>query len=83
MELLTELRSQSTPRVRWTSLIKKAAAVSRAIATQSPKERALLLRTIAAEIEAVRTSLIESACAETALPEARIGGEITLYDSSI
>ena len=59
------------------SLIKKAAAVSRAIATQSPKERALLLRTIAAEIEAVRTSLIESACAETALPEARIGGEIT------
>jgi len=59
------------------SRIKKAAAVSRAIATQSPKERALLLRTIAAEIEAVRTSLIESACAETALPEARIGGEIT------
>jgi NADP-dependent aldehyde dehydrogenase len=59
------------------SLIKKAAAVSRAIATQSPKERALLLRTIAAEIEAVRTSLVESACAETALPEARIGGEIT------
>jgi NADP-dependent aldehyde dehydrogenase len=59
------------------SRIEKAAAVSRAIATQSPKERALLLRTIAAEIEAVRTSLIESACAETALPEARIGGEIT------
>lgn len=59
------------------SRIEKAAAVSRAIATQSPKERALLLRTIAAEIEAVRTSLLESACAETALPEARIGGEIT------
>jgi NADP-dependent aldehyde dehydrogenase len=59
------------------SRIEKAAAVSRAIATQSPKERAHLLRTIAAEIEAVRTSLIESACAETALPEARIAGEIT------
>ncbi|ASY16015.1 NADP-dependent aldehyde dehydrogenase [Candidatus Planktophila sulfonica] len=59
------------------SRIKKAAASAHAIANQSPKERALLLRTIAAEIEAVRTSLVESACAETALPEARIGGEIT------
>lgn len=59
------------------SRIKSAAASSHAIATQSPKERALLLRTIAAEIEAVRTSLVESACSETALPEARIGGEIT------
>ena len=59
------------------SLIKKAAASSGAIATQSPKERALLLRTIASEIEGSRASLIESACAETALPEARIAGEIT------
>ena len=58
-------------------LIKKAAASSQSIAAQSPKERALLLRTIAAEIEAVRVSLVESACAETALPEARISGEIT------
>jgi alpha-ketoglutaric semialdehyde dehydrogenase len=59
------------------SLIKKAAASSHSIATQSPKDRALLLRTIAAEIESSRASLIESACAETALPEARIAGEIT------
>jgi NADP-dependent aldehyde dehydrogenase len=59
------------------SRINKAAASSHTIANQTPKERAHLLRTIAAEIEAVRTSLIESACAETALPEARIAGEIT------
>ena len=59
------------------SLIKRAAASSQSIAAQSPKERALLLRTIAAEIEAVRASLVESACAETALPEARISGEVT------
>ncbi|QLL23560.1 aldehyde dehydrogenase (NADP(+)) [Actinobacteria bacterium IMCC25003] len=58
-------------------LIKKATASSHSIATQSPKKRALLLRTIAAEIEASRASLIELACAETALPEARIAGEIT------
>ena len=45
------------------SLIKKAAASSDLIATQSPKERALLLRTIAAEIEASRASLMDSACA--------------------
>ena len=59
------------------ALIAKAAATRNAIASQSPKERAALLRAIAAEIEAVRPSLIESACAETALPEARIAGEIT------
>jgi len=59
------------------ALIEKAAATRNAIASQSPKERAALLRAIAAEIEAVRPSLIESACAETALPEARIAGEIT------
>jgi len=59
------------------ALIAKAAATSKAIASQSPRERAALLRAIAAEIEAVRSSLVESACAETALPEARIAGEIT------
>ena len=48
-----------------------------ALAAQSPAQRAFLLRTIASEIEAVRESLIESACAETALPEGRIAGEIT------
>lgn len=47
------------------------------LAKQSPAQRAQLLRTIAAEIEKVRPALIESACAETALAEARIAGEIT------
>ena len=59
------------------SLIKKASIASSEIGSQTPQGRALLLRTIAAEIEAVRALLVESACAETALPEARIGGEIT------
>jgi NADP-dependent aldehyde dehydrogenase len=59
------------------AFIVKAAATKSAIAAQSPAQRAALLRAIAAEIEAVRPSLIESACAETALPEARIAGEIT------
>ena len=59
------------------TFIAKAASVRDAIASQSPKQRAVLLRAIAAEIEAVRASLLESACAETALPEARIAGEIT------
>ena len=59
------------------SLIELAGATTSALAAQSPKERAQLLRSIAAEIEASRASLIESACAETALPEGRIAGEIT------
>jgi NADP-dependent aldehyde dehydrogenase len=59
------------------AFIVKAAAARDEIASQSPKQRAALLRAIAAEIEAVRPSLLESACAETALPEARISGEIT------
>ena len=59
------------------TFIAKAASVRDAIASQSPEQRAALLRAIAAEIEAVRASLLESACAETALPEARIAGEIT------
>ena len=59
------------------SFIESASATAAALAAQSPKERAELLRNIAAEIEASRTSLIESACAETALPEGRIAGEIT------
>ena len=59
------------------SFINRAAAQSHTIAAQSPQERAKLLRTISAEIESVRPSLVESACAETALPEARISGEIT------
>lgn len=59
------------------SLIESAGATAAELAAQSPKERAQLLRAIAAEIEASRESLIESACAETALPEGRIAGEIT------
>jgi len=59
------------------SLIDAAKQTMEALAGQSPAERAQLLRTIASEIEAARTSLIESACAETALAEARISGEIT------
>ena len=59
------------------ALIELAAATRSSLAQQSPAERAHLLRAIASEIEACRASLIESACAETALPEGRIGGEIT------
>jgi NADP-dependent aldehyde dehydrogenase len=59
------------------SLIELASSTSVVLAQQSPAERAKLLRTIALEIEASRSSLIESACAETALPEGRISGEIT------
>mgnify|MGYP003331056076 CR=1 FL=1 len=59
------------------SLVDAAKQSMVALADQSPDERAKLLRTIASEIETARTSLIESACAETALAEARISGEIT------
>lgn len=59
------------------SLISLATSTAASLAQQSPEARAQLLRTIASEIEASRESLIESACAETALPEARIAGEIT------
>jgi alpha-ketoglutaric semialdehyde dehydrogenase len=59
------------------SFIAAAALAAPALAQQSPKERAQLLREIATQIEVSRAALIESACAETALPEARIAGEIT------
>jgi NADP-dependent aldehyde dehydrogenase len=59
------------------ALIELAAATRVSLTQQSPAQRAQLLRAIASEIEACRASLIESACAETALPEGRIGGEIT------
>ena len=71
----TEIPEHSQSEVN--AFIEKAAATTSAIAAQSPAQRAALLRAISAEIEAVRPSLIESACAETALPEARIAGEIT------
>jgi NADP-dependent aldehyde dehydrogenase len=58
-------------------LIESASKSAPAIADQSPQERAALLRSIANEIESRRASILETACAETALPEGRIGGEIT------
>ena len=64
------------------SLVDAAKLTMVALADQSPDERAKLLRTIASEIETARTSLIESACAETALAEARISGEITVASLS-
>jgi NADP-dependent aldehyde dehydrogenase len=59
------------------TFIAAAALTAPALDQQSPAERAQLLREIASQIEASRAALIESACAETALPEGRIAGEIT------
>jgi NADP-dependent aldehyde dehydrogenase len=57
--------------------IDAAQRVSEELRQISPADHAALLRAIAASIESHRDSLIESACAETALPEARIAGEVT------
>ena len=59
------------------ALITKAQEQAHTLAALSPLKLAALLRSIAEEIESQRTQLIASACAETALPEGRIGGEIT------
>ena len=59
------------------ALITKAQEQAQTLANLSPAQSAALLRAIAEEIESQRASLIENACAETALPEGRIGGEIT------
>jgi NADP-dependent aldehyde dehydrogenase len=59
------------------ALITKAHEQAQTLANLSPAQSAALLRAIAEEIESQRASLIENACAETALPEGRIGGEIT------
>jgi NADP-dependent aldehyde dehydrogenase len=59
------------------ALITKAHEQAHTLANLSPAQSAALLRAIAEEIESQRASLIENACAETALPEGRIGGEIT------
>ena len=59
------------------ALITKAQEQAHTLAALSPLELAALLRLIAEEIESQRAQLITSACAETALPEGRIGGEIT------
>ncbi len=57
--------------------IERAAAAAHQISELSPVEHGKLLRAIAKQIENSRDLLIETACAETALPEARIGGEVT------
>ncbi len=59
------------------ALITKATEQAHTLAALSPVKSASLLRLIAEEIESQRSQLIVSACAETALPEGRIGGEIT------
>jgi NADP-dependent aldehyde dehydrogenase len=59
------------------ALITKATEQAHTLAALSPVKSASLLRLIAEEIESQRSQLIASACAETALPEGRIGGEIT------
>ena len=59
------------------ALISKAQEQAHTLANLSPAKSAALLREIADAIESQRAALIESACAETALPEGRIGGEIT------
>jgi len=59
------------------ALITKTQEQAHTLAALSPLKSAALLRLIAEEIESQRSQLIASACAETALPEGRIGGEIT------
>lgn len=48
-----------------------------------PEQRALLLETIAASIEAVRDDLVFNAGSETNLPAARLNGEITRTTSQL
>jgi len=57
--------------------IARAAREAQNLAKLSPQKQAQLLRAIAESIESHRAELITSACAETGLPEGRIGGEIT------
>ena len=71
----TPIHENSESEVR--NLISQAHENAHTLANLSPVELAALLRLIAEEIEALRAQLVESACAETALPEGRIGGEIT------
>lgn len=59
------------------SIIAKAKNEVESFSTLSPQAMSSLLRSIADSIEASRDALIVSACAETGLPEGRIGGEIT------
>ena len=57
--------------------ISRSKKVAKEFASLSPHETAELLRGIADSIEGKREALITTACAETGLPEGRIGGEIT------
>ena len=57
------------------ALIAKAEEQAHTLANLSPAKSNALLRAIADAIESQRAALIESACAETALPEARYGAE--------
>jgi acyl-CoA reductase-like NAD-dependent aldehyde dehydrogenase len=57
--------------------ISRAKKVAKDFATLSPQSTSALLRAIADSIEGKREALVASACAETGLPEGRIGGEIT------
>jgi NADP-dependent aldehyde dehydrogenase len=59
------------------SMIIAADRAAHQLASLSPSKHAELIRAIASCIEEERSALVESACAETALPEGRIGGEIT------
>ena len=59
------------------ALIERAHSVAPSLADLSPESHASLLLCIASEIEAKRESLIETACAESGLPVARISGEVT------
>ena len=54
------------------ALIAKAAAQKASLSKLSPKERAELLRAIAASVESKREKLIEVTMQETALPNARL-----------
>lgn len=58
-------------------VITRAQKVAHEFASLSPKMSAQLLGAIADAIEAKRAELLIAACAETGLPEGRIGGEIT------
>jgi 2,5-dioxopentanoate dehydrogenase len=59
------------------TLIGRAASQSENLAESSPKARAALLRAIALEVEGKRDQLIEITMKETALPNARLTGELS------
>ena len=59
------------------TLISKAANQKTKLANTSPQERAALLRAIASAVESRREKLIEVTMKETALPNARLSGELS------